>query len=99
MSEETVTPTGFLKTMIRLEKAVQVDNLAFARSGIFISGGEMRRGEWVSMSVGEFQVIPLRPGLYAIVATLGALSSDPVNTEIKEGEVTTRIFHFGKKSK
>ena len=96
MGEVIVTPTGFLKAQITLDKAVSTERISFSRSGIEVHSGNII--DWVPLAVGDAQIITLKPALYRIRAVLGALYSEWVNTEIKEGEVTIRTFHFGKKT-
>ena len=53
--------------------------------------------DWLGR-VGVEQVVALKGGLYQIHAFLGKLESVSVNIEIKNGEVTSKIFHFGRES-
>lgn len=91
----TVIPTGFLKVTIALDDTAKDQWLAYVRSYIALVSPDGRRNI-ISIVAGEPQIIPLKPGLYQINASLGDISSEQENVEIKIGEITTKVFHFGK---
>jgi hypothetical protein len=95
--ERVVTPTGYLKILITVDEPAASSILAFTRTGVLIRQ-EGVIGEFVSLRVGVEEIVALREGLYEIRAILGRLESDWINAEIKTGEMTSKIFHFGRKS-
>ena len=100
MSEKTITtPTGFLKVKITLDDSLKSEELAFVYSAIqFVPQGvEMPKTQTTPIPTGESRILVLKEGLYTVRAILGSLESEWVNTEIKTGEITARVFHFGKK--
>jgi hypothetical protein len=102
MSEERiVTPTGFLRVLISLDKNLENEELAFTFSAIEITQPDLfpSAAKRIPVNIGQRQIIALRAGLYRVRALLGSMSSDFANTEIKTGEITSKIFHFGSESK
>jgi hypothetical protein len=99
MSEErVVTPTGYLKILITIDETAASSSLAFTRTGILINQESQSSIESILISIGVEEIIPLREGLYKVRAFLGKLTSDWANAEIKNGEITSKIFHFGRES-
>lgn len=92
-----VTPIGYLKVEITVEEVAASTSLAFTRTGIEINQ-EGAFYENIILAIGEDRLITLKEGLYKVRAFIGKLYSEWVNTEIKNGELTSRIFHFGKAS-
>jgi hypothetical protein len=92
--ERIVTLTGYLRVLITLEKSVQSTSLAFTRSAIEIKQNTVYF-QIVNLAVGEERIVMLKEGLYTVRAHIGDLYSEWANTEIKNGTVTSRIFHFG----
>jgi hypothetical protein len=93
-----ITPTGFLKVLITIDDTAASSSLAFIRTGVEIFQEGSSFYENISLRVGEERVVALREGVYKVRAFLGKLESDWTNTEIKTGELTSRIFHFGRES-
>jgi hypothetical protein len=96
--ERVVTPTGYLKVLITIDETAASSMLAFTRTGVLINQKDTSSYETVILNVGVEQVVALREGLYQVRAFLGKLVSEWVNTEIKNGEMTSKIFHFGRES-
>ncbi len=99
MSKETiVTPTGFLKVSLVLDKALEKEALAFTRSSIYLIDEARNTSRMIAVPINQVQIIPLKEGLYKIQATIGEIESMSVNAEVKAGEITERVFRFGKEN-
>jgi hypothetical protein len=93
-----VTLTGYLKVSITLDDSAASINLAYTRTGFEITQEGTGFYDIVNLPAGEERITTLKEGLYRVRGFIGKLSSEWVNTEIKNGEVTSRIFHFGRES-
>jgi len=97
--KEIVTPTGFLRILIKVEDTVPESSLSLVRSMIDILSDKPDFYETFPVRIGSAVVFALEPGVYTITARLGTLSSEQVFVEVKEGQIEELVFHFGKRDR